>query len=395
MRIDSVKIKNFKILQNIDINLKNLTLISGLNSAGKSSFIQSLLLLKQNQDNLKTTSGLIYVQKLMSKYSVGQELDSAMKETYDLVIRQQNKLVLNGKYVQLGGIKDILSQAIYCEHISIELGIEDGLYKVSCDSKELRVNIETDLLSEEKINLFAEDFQYISADRISPNITYPLSEAEIKKDLIGLRGEYTAHYLDENRRKNIAIEELRHENAKTNQLLENVSLWLSEISAGIEVLVKNYSELQQASLTYRYTYGDNTTSEYVPVNVGFGITYVLPIIVGILKSKSGDLLIIENPESHLHPAGQSKIAQLCSIAASCGVQIIVETHSDHFLNGVRVATKKGVIRPEDSQIYFFEKDDLTMSAKVSKLNIDRDGRIDDWPINFFDEWEKQLDELLW
>lgn len=51
------------------------------------------------------------------------------------------------------------------------------------------------------------------------------------------------------------------------------------------------------SLSYKYTYGENTTHEYSPFNVGFGITYVLPIIVAILKSKPDDLLIIENPES--------------------------------------------------------------------------------------------------
>jgi hypothetical protein len=88
---------------------------------------------------------------------------------------------------------------------------------------------------------------------------------------------------------------------------------------------------------------------------GFGLTYVLPVIVLILKAKPGDFIIVENPESHLHPAGQAKIAEMYAIAANNGVQIIVETHSDHFLNGVRVATKNKVIAPDKSQIYFFEK----------------------------------------
>ena len=114
-----------------------------------------------------------------------------------------------------------------------------------------------------------------------------------------------------------------------------------------------------------------------------------------MKSKPDDLLIIENPESHLHPAGQSKIAELCAIASSQGVQIIIETHSDHFLNGIRVATKKEILKPESSQIYYFRKEKNELETKIDKLNIDKNGKIDEWPIGFFDEWDNKLDELLW
>jgi predicted ATPase len=57
-------------------------------------------------------------------------------------------------------------------------------------------------------------------------------------------------------------------------------------------------------------YGGNTTSNYSPLNVGFGLTYVLPVIVLILKAKPGDFIIVENPESHLHPAGASALAEI-------------------------------------------------------------------------------------
>jgi predicted ATPase len=219
---------------------------------------------------------------------------------------------------------------------------ENSYLSVICNSKDLTVSLNSkdDDLSKYNHSLFSDEFQYINTDRIQPDTTYPLSELSIRKNLIGFKGEYTAHYLDVNRHEDLTIKDLVHNNAHTEQLLENVSLWLSEVSNGIEVLAKKHSDIHRASLSYKYTFGDNITNEYKPMNVGFGITYVLPIIVAILKSKPDDLLIIENPESHLHPAGQSKIAELCAIASSNGVQIIVETHSDHFLNGIRVATKK-------------------------------------------------------
>jgi predicted ATPase len=97
----------------------------------------------------------------------------------------------------------------------------------------------------------------------------------------------------------------------------------------------------------------------------------------------------------LHPAGQAKIAEMYAIAANNGVQIIVETHSDHFLNGVRVATKNKVIAPDKSQIYFFEKQKDSLDAVLRPINIDKDGKLSDWPKSFFDEWDNQLDKLLW
>ncbi|MCR2307254.1 AAA family ATPase, partial [Salmonella enterica] len=68
------------------------------------------------------------------------------------------------------------------------------------------------------------------------------------------------------------------------------------------------------------------------------------------------MLIIENPESHLHPAGQSLMGKLCSIAANNGVQLIVESHSDHFLNGIRVAVKQKVVAADDVKVFFLQRD---------------------------------------
>jgi len=364
MKIDRVKVKNFKSLKDIDISLSDLTLITGVNSSGKSSFIQSLLLLKQNEHYLSNAN-------------------------------MQNKLlIINGEYTELGNKKEILFQDSYKEDIEISLSSSNKIVtKVVFNNKDLKIDSQINI--DNTLNIFNDNFQYIMTDRIAPQISYGLSDENIERNLIGFKGEYTAHYLAENRHKKLEIDALKHSNSVTNHLLENVSLWLSEISSGIEISATVYSELQQASLTYRYSYGDNTTDNYTPLNIGFGITYVLPIIVAILKSKPNDLLIIENPESHLHPAGQSQIAKLCSIASSCGVQIIVETHSEHFLNSIRVATKKQILKPEQSQIYFFEKDKDHLESKPKKLNIDKDGKIDNWPKGFFDEYANQLDELLW
>ena len=67
----------------------------------------------------------------------------------------------------------------------------------------------------------------------------------------------------------------------------------------------------------------------------------------------GELIVIENPETHLHPKGQANLAKLIALVAEQGVQIIIETHSDHIINGLRVATKQKFIKPNNSKVLFF------------------------------------------
>ena len=118
----------------------------------------------------------------------------------------------------------------------------------------------------------------------------------------------------------------------------------------------------------------------LPQNVGFGITYVLPIIVALLKAKKGDCIIIENPESHLHPSGQVSIARLCAKASQLGVQIIVETHSDHFFNGVRVAIKERKIDNSKVSMYYFYKKNRDSffskdSSSIEEIEVNDEGKI--------------------
>jgi predicted ATPase len=122
----------------------------------------------------------------------------------------------------------------------------------------------------------------------------------------------------------------------------------------------------------------------------------------ILTAKKGDVLLIENPEAHLHPGGQVKLGELISRASAAGVQLFVETHSDHVINGVRVAIKNSVIKSEDMNILFFERkipDEsdnsgvLEQWSECREIHVDSDGEFDDYPDGFLDEWNKQVVKL--
>jgi predicted ATPase len=115
-----------------------------------------------------------------------------------------------------------------------------------------------------------------------------------------------------------------------------------------------------------------------------------------LVAKPGDLIIIENPEAHLHPSAQSKIGKLLALAAQNGVQVIIETHSDHVLNGIRVMIHGddvlGKVNADIFKTHFFYLDGDAQERRV--LNAKPGGKLTGWPAGFFDEWENNLRTLV-
>jgi predicted ATPase len=132
-----------------------------------------------------------------------------------------------------------------------------------------------------------------------------------------------------------------------------------------------------------------------PGNIGYGLTYVFPILVSCLLAKKGQTIVIDSPEAHLHPLGQSKIGMFLATIAESGVQVLIETHSDHILNGVRIAAKQSFIQPENMLVHFFQGGRQSENAPppiVTSL-VSKEGSLSDWPEGFFDQAEKDLAEL--
>ena len=129
-------------------------------------------------------------------------------------------------------------------------------------------------------------------------------------------------------------------------------------------------------------------------NAGFGISYALPIVVAALRTEVGGLLLVENPEAHLHPAGQSKIGEFLAQVAADGVQIFLETHSDHVLNGIRVAVAEGsaALLPEQVAIHFFRAED-DGSPALRSMEVTQTGQLSAWPAGFFDQAQVDLAAL--
>lgn len=209
---------------------------------------------------------------------------------------------------------------------------------------------------------------------------------------IGSQGEYTAYFLSMYGQEDIVQSQLAHPSQKSLNLKLQVEAWIGEVSPGTKITIQDSKELDIVDLKY------SSGSSYLhrATNVGFGISYTLPIIVAILASKPGTLILLENPEAHLHPKGQAKIGELIALAASCGIQVILETHSDHILNGIRLTVHRGKLDPNDVQLHYFQRQETRgeFHTEVISPKMDRHGRIDRWPDGFFDEWDKSLEALL-
>lgn len=204
--------------------------------------------------------------------------------------------------------------------------------------------------------LFGENFSYLGAEHLGPKKQYSVEKWK-KNGVIklGTSGEFVVPFLAMEGEKIKIPDKLCHQKGKTNRLIDQISAWMAEISPGIKLTAQLLPLIEKAKPEISYS-GDRLVSDpFLPVNVGFGIPYVLPLITELLVSDEKSLLLIENPESHLHPKGQTMIAKLISLASENGCQIFCESHSDHVINGVRVAAKQEMISNEKIGIAFFQR----------------------------------------
>jgi predicted ATPase len=369
--INNISVENFKSLKKADINVTNLNLLMGLNGMGKSSFIQVLLLLLQSH-------------KL-----------------------EERVLDLNGLLAQIGQGKDALYQYADENKIMFKLAFDEQsafLWKFVYQSDKDKLIAETGY-TKDQMNFFrkkTEHFQYISAERIGPENIYDASSIIVAdKKQLGLHGEFAACFLNLFGGEYIVQKQLRHhktaiDDIATHKLILQVNAWMQEISPGVSINTKYVPEINKVILDYQFELTTQRTNPFRPKNVGFGITYVLPIVVALLTAEEGKIIVIENPESHVHPRGQAELGKLIALAASVGAQLFVETHSDHILNGVRVAVKENIIDKSKVNVMYFDKTttDKEQFSKISQIKVDKNGTLSEYPKDFLDEWSNQLSKLI-
>jgi predicted ATPase len=370
--IKRLRIQNFKSHKDTDLELNYLTVLSGQNGVGKSTFIQSLLLLRQT----------------FSKNRLSEILD------------------LNDPLCFIGKTKDALYQFSEKEdHETIFFELHDTIGKFSWlfdASKEATYLEIKDTNSEnsnlESLSLFSKNFQYISSarsaeyksDDYSVNI---LNQLSLKEG----RGELAAQYLFKNGKTLRVLESILHKTEKDPYLLSQATAWGREICKDVNIEPENIGDTYNIKFSFDTKFGP--TDLQSNKNVAFGLPYSLPVIIALLLSKEGSLILIENPEAHIHPYGLAKLAELICRAAHAHIQVIIETHSDHIINGILVQCKRNEINNKEGinkdlvTMYHFDIDEKHTTIP-SQVSIDSNGRIKNRPSGFFDQIGKDLRNLI-
>lgn len=368
-------LKNFKSHRETDLKLANLNLWAGQNGVGKTSALQSLLLLRQSLKNHRIQDGLDLNKPLCY---IGTAKDALYQEAEESLLTIQ--LDSNNPWTPCWQFKPDDLESTFIEAVKLPPG------------DEYRSN-----------SLFTDYFQYLSSARLSPQEFYRPDDYAVKQEhQISLekgQGELIGHFLHHYRDRPLRLPALKHPQSKAPaKLLHQTTAWERELCPDITVHVRKVGKF------YKITYSlqadkASKKNEFSAENVGFGVTYALPIIVALLSTHQKSLLLVENPEAHLHPYAQSKLAELMALAAQNGAQIIVETHSDHIVNGVLVAAKKYQetgrgIAHDKVQIYQFNRDESIHATRTIEVPVLEGGRIKYPPKGFFDQISKDRQFLM-
>jgi predicted ATPase len=128
-------------------------------------------------------------------------------------------------------------------------------------------------------------------------------------------------------------------------------------------------------------------------DAGFGISQVLPILVALRAARSGHLVYLEEPEIHLHPRAQEKLADVLAGAANSGIKVVAETHSSLLLRAIQTLIAKGVLPADLVRLHWFSRDDEGIT-QVRSATPDENGAFGDWPEDFGDVALQSEEEYL-
>lgn len=330
--ITKIELKGFKSYVDYTFELKPLTILTGLNSSGKSSVIQAIRMM----DNMSSR-------------------ENGGSHVWNLGLGSDSELVNpNCENFQISAWKNHRHEEAWFSYNSSKS--RNKLWSMpSCI--------------------------YVAADRLGATPTIPIYVDEA----LGGRGENVLRRIDHFRDEQLP--ELLRGDAEGTTLNYVLRYWLQKISPGVKF---DYRIEEKADVSYSLY--DNHRS----ANVGYGLSYSLPVIVALLTStlETGSIVLIENPEAHLHPQGQAEMARLICLCVEAGAQVVVETHSDHLFDGVRIYARESENHFASKVATFWCQLDDNRNTQVDRCQIQENGRLDHWPEHMFDQFLLDSEKLL-
>lgn len=354
-----LRIQGYKCFVDQTISLNQLTVLAGSNSAGKSSVIQALLLMRQAVD----------------------------RKIFDIGTAE---IALNDIYaLRLGTYDDIINEASN----DIRISLDGNTYTMPFPDERAEQYAAQMLLSD-SVNpspsiIRDKEFRYLNSERLGPrDIAHFRQETFVT---CGYQGETTAQAILQTEKRMTDVDTARLCPGSTQTKLRmQIDTWLDYLFPGTVITVEPRGSLHGQIMVKDTMRGVVKSAP----NIGFGISYALPIIVEALLATPSTMLIVENPEAHLHPSAQTKMGYFLARMAQAGVVTIIETHSDHLINGIQIAAANRVTDCDIVTINFFRRDDHTPEMMIEQIALNPKGELSKWPRGFFDQAQVDFAELF-
>lgn len=337
-----IHLENFKCFEDNIFYLNNITFLTGANAAGKSSLIQALLL-----------------------------ADSALTESS----KEKVIIPLNNpqRALDLGKVDNLINEAKGEDKVCIKISNTELEFRGEDEVPEGYLLMHINSKTENSLGYIS----YLNAERIGPRREVDIDK--MNKNDCGCHGENTASVILNNDFTKIPANKCyTFEDSTEVNFLIALDSWVGLIFPEIIVRAKATGNTKCQIIV------NNKGLENIATNVGFGISYALPILVTCLLAKDKETIIIENPEAHLHAKAQSNMGYFLGVMAAAGLRIIVETHSEHIINGMRrkVVCSNDIL-PEAVTIYFFEAKEG--QVQQTEIGVDKEGNLSKFPVDFFDQ----------
>lgn len=414
-----LKLENFKIWRSTGpTRLAPITLLLGTNSSGKSSLIQSLLLIRQtvkgDDPNLDLNLGnpdaddsvtLGQFKDVLCRHGAASESTSATQVGIEFRWSEdglpENSTLFSARYTK--------GPAGSAELAFLRLGKDGqgfsvqrrkpGIYRLSLATQAKPLGQSADYRPQRSFAFSASTLNKLGAqgELIKPigpalldelgRIIYLGPVRRLAQRDYVWAGRMPAHIGDDGAKAVdalIASGVARQAAKKRNQpapaeaqLFEQTIRWLKDMNLADGLSIRALGNSARYELLIEN--GDQASNLK---DVGVGVSQVIPVIVAALFAQPGHIVIVEEPESHLHPLAQSKLAELLAqVSKERNVQFIVETHSEHLFRRMQTLIAKQQITTKDAAMYFVERDGK--AARMRPLELDDFGRVKNWPEGFF------------
>ncbi|MBO9715722.1 MAG: DUF3696 domain-containing protein [Pseudoxanthomonas sp.] len=387
-----------------DVALRPVTMLLGTNSSGKSSLIQSLLLLKQTVQSPDRTIHLnLGGDETDDLYNFGS-FDSVLRQgsatrqfTISLDFQSTGAARIEGgrfecAYGQTSAGSVVVQSLLLATAGRTFRAVrrDKGAFSIYVDGETQPRGKGRHLAPERSITLPAEAVALLGVDgqlvqdlslglrRELENITYlgPLRRKP-ERDYTWNKAHPGEIGSDGHRAVDMLLASTLVRGEEQNQVIDGVSRWLSRMRLADRLEVRQEGRSNRYALVVRR---DDVVSNLH--DVGIGISQVLPVLVAAYFAPAGSAILLEEPEIHLHPLAQSVLAELfVEVSRERGVQFIVETHSEHLFRRMQTLLAAEKATPEDCAMYFVERE--AGAAKMRALQVDRFGRVTNWPEGFF------------